>query len=201
MELESFKYNLKDFKGRNRRLLHEWQRIESRFAKNSEIEVVRDKVNAAGLPIAYWVKFHINCIYGVTDIERLGESGISNTPLFDNFYIMKISIPENFPDIDAQPKYKFENLSPDGVYRNIPWHPNIRFFGNMKGLVCLNRNDTFNDIADNISRIADYLRYKLYHAELTPPFPEDLKVAQWVREQGEPNEWLIEREPSKRFID
>lgn len=201
MELQSFKHNLKDFKGRNRRLLHEWQKIEVRFANDDEIEVWVNKENSAGLPIAYWVKFHINCICGVRNIEKLGEKGIVNTPIFNNYYTMEITIPENYPDIDGLPIFKFDTLTPDGLDRDTPWHPNIRFFGPMKGLVCLNRTDTFGDITDGITRIADYLKYKLYHAELTPPYPEDLKVAQWVREQGEPNDWLTECQPPKRYMD
>lgn len=193
--------DLKDFKGRNRRLLYEWQKIESRFAKDPEIEVVVNKENSEGLPVEYWVKFHINCICGVRNIEKLGLPGVENPPIYDNYYTMEVTIPETFPDIDGQPIFKFDTLTPDGLRRDTPWHPNIRFFGPMKGLVCLNRTDTYSDIADSISRIADYLRYKLYHAELVPPYPEDLKVAQWVREQGEPNDWLIERQPPKRFVD
>lgn len=193
--------DLKDFKGRNRRLLYEWQKIESRFANNPEIEVWVNKENSVGLPVAYWVKFHISCISGVKNLEALEDPEVENPPIFDNYFTMEITIPENFPDIDGQPVFKFDTLSPDGLERNTPWHPNIRFFGPMKGLVCLNRADTYTDIADSISRIADYLRYNLYHAELTPPFPEDLKVAKWVREQGEPKDWLIENQPPKRFED
>lgn len=190
MELESFKYNLKDFKGRNRRLLYEWQKIESRFANNTEIEVVPDRHNSVGLPAAYWVKYKILSICDINERERLGETGICNTPIFDCYFTMSVTIPENFPDIDGAPVYKFDTISPDGLERRTPWHPNIRFFGSMKGLVCLNRTDTFGDIADGISRIADYLKYNRYHAELTPPFPEDFKVAEWIRTQAEPHGWL-----------
>lgn len=191
-KVESLKLNISNFKGKNRRLLHEWQKIESRFANDPAIEVYVDRTNAAGLPTAYWVKYHISCICRVRNISRLGEPGVENSPVFDNYYTMTITLPENFPDLDGAPVFKFDTLRPNGLERPTPWHPNIRFFGPMKGLVCLNRTDTFGDIADSIERIADYLRYKLYHADLTPPFPEDLKVAQWVREQGEPNDWLTD---------
>lgn len=188
--MESHNYNLKDFKGRNRRLLYEWQKIESHFSNKPAIEVYVDRTNSIGLPTAYWVKYHISCICGVRNIDRLGEPGIENPPLFDNYYTMQITIPENFPDIDGAPVFKFDTLTPDGFQRTTPWHPNIRYFGPMKGLVCLNRTNAYTDIADSIERVGDYLRYKLYHAEQTPPYPEDYRVARWVREQGEPNDWL-----------
>ena len=188
--MESFNFSLSDFKGRNRRLLHEWQKIETRFAKNPEIEVLPLKENNEGLPIAYCVKYHILSFCGVKNIEHLGEKGESNLPLFDFDFTMSVKIPENFPDVDGAPIFQFDTLTPDGLERNTPWHPNIRFFGVKKGLVCLNRTDTFSDIADSIVRISDYLKYKLYHAELSPPFPEDLQVAEWVRNQAEPNGWL-----------
>lgn len=188
--MKSLEYNLKDFKGRNRRLLHEWQKIESRFANDPEIEVYPDKENSFGLPVKYWVKYHILTICGVKNIQRLGEPGISNPPVFDNYFTLEVTLPENFPDVDGAPVYKFDTLSPDGLDRNTPWHPNIRFFGPLKGLVCLNRTDTFGDVADGIDRIREYLKYHRYHAELTPPFPEDMKVAEWIRNQAEPNGWL-----------
>ena len=61
----------------------------------------------------------------------------------------------------------------------------------MAGRVCLNRLNTFSSLAWGIERVALYLRYELYHALPEPPYPEDLKVAEWVRKKGEPNEWIF----------
>ena len=30
----------------------------------------------------------------------------------------------------------------------------------------------------------------MYHAQNTYPYPEDQNVAEWVREEGEPNNWV-----------
>ena len=30
----------------------------------------------------------------------------------------------------------------------------------------------------------------MYHAQNTYPYPEDQSVAEWVREEGEPNGWV-----------
>lgn len=51
--------------------------------------------------------------------------------------------------------------------------------------------DTSADLAWGVERIADYLMYNLYNAMPEPPYPEDLRVAEWVRHQGEPNNWIF----------
>ena len=44
-------------------------------------------------------------------------------------------------------------------------------------------------IKDLVLRVERYLKYQLYHAQNTYPYPEDQNVAEWVREEGEPNGW------------
>ena len=44
-------------------------------------------------------------------------------------------------------------------------------------------------IKDLVLRVERYLKYLDYHAQNTYPFPEDLDVAEWVREEAEPNGW------------
>ena len=44
-------------------------------------------------------------------------------------------------------------------------------------------------IKDLILRVERYLKYQLYHAQNIYPYPEDQNVAEWVREEGEPNGW------------
>ena len=51
--------------------------------------------------------------------------------------------------------------------------------------------DTYTDLAWAVERVAQYLRYEIYHAVSEPPYPEDLKVAAWVIRQGEPKEWTV----------
>ena len=41
-----------------------------------------------------------------------------------------------------------------------------------------------------VLRVEQYLKYQLYHAQNTYPYPEDQNVAEWVREEGEPNNWV-----------
>lgn len=40
-----------------------------------------------------------------------------------------------------------------------------------------------------VLRVEQYLKYQLYHAKNAYPYPEDQNVAEWVREEGEPNGW------------
>ena len=44
-------------------------------------------------------------------------------------------------------------------------------------------------LKDLVLRVEQYLKYQLYHAQNTYPYPEDQNVAEWVREEGEPNGW------------
>ena len=77
-----------------------------------------------------------------------------------------------------------------------PWHPNIRYFGEFAGRVCLNTLNSHTSLAWCVDRVALYLRYDLYHAIQEPPYPEDPKVARWIIQQGEPNEWIFFDQPS-----
>ena len=58
------------------------------------------------------------------------------------------------------------------------------------GRVCINMSDTYTDLLWGVKRVASYLRYDCYHAVSAPPYPEDLQVAAWVVQQGEPNGWI-----------
>ena len=100
---------------------------------------------------------------------------------------MQLTIPDAYPEVDAPPVFRFIRT---GDVDQLPWHPNIRYEGEMAGMVCINRLNTFTDLVWGVERVADYLRYERYHAKQEPPYPEDLRVAQWVRQLGEPNGWI-----------
>ena len=69
------------------------------------------------------------------------------------------------------------------------WHPNIKWDGKFKGRICGNTKEYGKgyDLVQLVYRIGEILQYKNYHAENTPPFPEDSMVAKWVKEYAEPN--------------
>ena len=106
------------------------------------------------------------------------------TPVFANHFVMQLVLPEGYPQADCPPQFLF-------VGSVKPFHPNIRYYGEMAGHVCINQLNTFSDLAWGIERVALYLRYELYHAIQEPPFPEDLQVAAWVRHIGEPKEYVF----------
>ena len=95
---------------------------------------------------------------------------------------MRIELPLNYPSADGNPLFKF---------RTDIWHPNIRYSGSFKGQVCLTIKEmgVLASLKDLILRVERYLKYQLYHAQNTYPYPEDQNVAEWVREEGEPNGW------------
>lgn len=178
---------LQDLKGRNRRLLYEWQQLQRHLAPRKDITLSVVRTNSLGLPLAYRLDYHIRSICGVEHIERLGTH---NPPVFASHFVMQIDLPQGYPCVDAPPSFRF--LTSDGG-RPIPhpWHPNIRYFGDQAGRVCLNMTDSYTDLAWGVERVAHYLRYDLYHAVVEPPYPEDLKVAAWVVAQGEPEGWVF----------
>ena len=179
-------------KGRDRRLWYEWRLMEERLVGRKDISCRPVRYNAAGMPTAYLVDYQIKSICGVADMEHLGERDVQNPPVFATGYQMRINLTDGYPSVDAPPEFRF--LTHDDEDRPIPhpWHPNIRFFGDFAGRVCLNTPacGTFTDLAWYIDRVMLYLKYEKYHALNTPPFPEDNKVAEWVLEQAEPNGWI-----------
>lgn len=176
--------------GRNRRLLYEWRRLEEHVAGRRDIEIEITGLNVSGLPARYLVTYLIRSICGVERLEQLDEPGICNEPIFATIFRMAIDIPEDYPCIDSQPTFRFLTRNEDGEPIPHPWHPNIRYFGDFAGRVCLNAPDSYMDLAWYVERIASYLRYDRYHARQEPPYPEDMKVARWVMRQGEPMGWI-----------
>jgi len=176
--------------GRNRRLWHEWRKMEEWHEGHPAVRISVLRKNAQGLPVAYLVAYRLKSICGVENIDQIDDPRVENPPVFATDFLMRITIPENYPCVDGMPEYRFLTADEQGRPIPHPWHPNIRYFGAFAGRVCLNPTDTFTDIAWGVERIASYLRYERYHAIVEPPYPEDLKVAAWVTRQGEPNAWI-----------
>lgn len=188
--MRSCDYIPEELSGRNRRLLWEWRLLEDRFSGREDIAVSVSSANAAGLPVRYRVDYSVRSICGVEQVERMGEPGVANPPVFADRFTMEIMLPVNYPCVDGAPEFRFLTVDEKGSPIPHPWHPNIRYFGPMAGRVCLNRDDTFTDLAWGVGRVAEYLRYERYHAVSEPPYPEDMQVAAWVIRQGEPKEWI-----------
>lgn len=188
---ESEGYEISQYKGRNRRLLYEWQQLDQRLGHRRDINCQPVRRNKEGLPTAYLVDYQLKSICGVENVEHLGDKGTENPPVFATGYLMRIDLPDGYPSVDAAPVFRFLTYDEQGQPIPHPWHPNIRYFGDFAGRVCINMPDTYTDLAWAVERVAQYLRYEIYHAVSEPPYPEDLKVAAWVIRQGEPKEWTV----------
>ncbi len=173
--------------GRGRRRLREWQELSALSNDDPTISIEPIKLNSSGVPVEYIVTFALASIIGVEGDFEPGNLAAINRPRFGRGFSMKIILPDGYPSIDAPAIFRF---TPDNNGANMPWHPNIAYYGDFAGRVCLNPKDTASSLASGCKRAADYLRYDLYHADLTAPYPEDLRVAAWVREQGEPRGWI-----------
>lgn len=176
--------------GRNRRLYYEWNRLEEVLSKRQDISYVVCKRNAQGLPVGYWVTYRILSPCGVEKMDSLDDPSVENPPVFASEFFMQIDLPANYPCVDGAPSFRFLTEKADGTPLSHPWHPNIRYFGEFAGRVCINAMDTHVDLAWCVERIALYLRYELYHALPESPYPEDMTVAKWVIKQGEPHDWV-----------
>lgn len=181
----------KGFRGRDRRLLSEWERLDESLRGHGSLSYEITERNPSGLPSGYAIDYRIKSICGVTNAESLGTRGTLNEPLFARHFRLLISLPENYPSADAPAEFRFAAEDREGRPLPLPWHPNIRYFGRFAGRVCLNAADTYCDLAWGVRRIARYLTYELYHAAIEPPYPEDIKVAEWVVKQGEPRGWIF----------
>lgn len=188
---ESDRYEISQYKGRNRRLLYEWQQLDRRLEHRHDITCHPVCRNKEGLPTAYLVDYQLKSISGVENMEHFGEPGAENPPVFAKGFLMRIDLPDGYPSVDAAPAFRFLTHDEQGQPIPHPWHPNIRYFGDFAGRVCINMPDTYTDLAWAVERVAHYLRYEIYHAISEPPYPEDLKVAAWVVRQGEPKEWTV----------
>lgn len=187
-EIDQYKQNR--YVGRNRRLMHEWSAIDQRFHDDQDITYTITRRNQENLPTQYEVVFKVTSFCNVSEPD---EKGLRKPITADEFR-MNITIPNNYPAVDSKLEFKFITKDAQGNEIPHPWHPNIRFYGDFAGRVCLNTPacGTFTDLAWYIDRVMSYLRYEKYHALNTPPFPEDNIVAEWILEQAEPQGWIEE---------
>lgn len=179
------KFNQKELSGRDARLLQEWRELDHLCQKRKaasqnprlpSLSYVIRKKNFMGLPTEYEIWYRCKTIIGVQD------TGIPREPVFGYLHKMSIVLPNNYPSADGNPIFTF--------LTDI-WHPNIRHSGSFRGHVCLTIKEmgVLASLKDLVLRVEQYLKYQLYHAQNTYPYPEDQNVAEWVREEGEPNGW------------
>ena len=130
-------------------------------------EVVNTR-GALKIPCEYHFHFHLNSIVGINE---------DKSPVFGNHHIAKVTFPPKYP------------IEPPELYMQTDlWHPNIKSEGKYKGRICGNTKGfgLGYDLFLLVVRMGEILQFKQYHAENTPPFPEDIKAARWLLQYGEP---------------
>ncbi|MBQ7940976.1 MAG: hypothetical protein IJ328_01040 [Muribaculaceae bacterium] len=179
-------YNQEELTGRDARLWKEWKELDMLCAKRKatasnprrpSLSYIIRRKNVLGLPTEYEIWYRVKSIVGVKGDTTPRE------PVFGYLHKMSIVLPNNYPSADGNPIFTF---------RTDIWHPNIRSSGGFKGHVCLTIKEmgVLASLKDLVLRVEQYLKYQLYHAQNTYPYPEDQNVAEWVREEGEPNGWV-----------
>lgn len=179
------RFNQKELKGRDARLFQEWRELDSLCSKRKlsspnplkpTLSYIIRRKNATGLPTEFEILYRCKSIVGVEDTQP------PRKPIYGYLHKMSIVLPNNYPSADGNPVFTFISDI---------WHPNIRFSGSFKGHVCLTIKEmgVLASIKDLVLRVERYLKYQMYHAQNTYPYPEDQTVAEWVREEGEPNGW------------
>ena len=148
----------------------------SEFVSNViKLEVI-DTRSALNIPCEYLVHFHVRSIVGIK--ENL-------LPIYGYQHKVRITFPPKYP-IEPPELYMVTDV----------WHPNIKWDGKYKGRICGNTKGfgLGYDLFLLLIRIWEMLQFKQYHAEYTPPFPEDINVAKWVLEFAEPNKIVNKKE-------
>ena len=189
MQREIDSYREKNFTGKEARLFKEWELIDQRCENDERVKYIIRKRNVEGLPMAYDIIFNIKSIIGVEEPDAQGLQ----RPIFGNKHIMRITLPNNYPEIDGCPKFNFISDV---------WHPNVRYHGEYKGrissLLGLNMENITNYLVDYIDVIISWLTYEMYLAKNEWPYPLDYEVARWIIEQAEPQGWIPFEQEEKR---
>jgi len=178
MPREIDNYRETKFAGRNARLFREWEMIDQRCENDEQVKYIIRKRNDVGLPIVYDI--YLTGIKSVIGVEEPDEQGLQR-PIFGNEHILRITLPNNYPASDGCPEFKFTTDV---------WHPNIRYFGDYRGLVDIGCGGSHNLLVDYIDRLIKYLKYEDYWAQMEFPYPQDWEVAQWILKQAEPQGWI-----------
>ncbi|MEL6627799.1 MAG: ubiquitin-conjugating enzyme E2 [Bacteroidota bacterium] len=164
-----------------RRLADEHLKLETLAEANLEMVAItpteRSKVSPHP-PIEYEVQYKVKSMVGVDEAEQ---------PLYGELHTMRIQLPKGYPLQPAECKMVTDT-----------WHPNIKSDGPFKGSICTNHGGfgTLFYLDELVVRIGEFLQYKRYLAEDIPPWPEDQKVARWVRKIAEPQE-IVDRKKGK----
>lgn len=177
MNQELPKYNLQKLNPIERRLAKELAAVHEVCEKNEFISYeVLDPDYSKRPPRKYRIHYNIKSFTGIDP---------NGNPVVGDHHTVDLEIPKHYPLESVMPYAKTDI-----------WHPNIKWDGPYKGHICGNVKDFGKTYTLDlmILRISTIIEYKNYLAENIPPFPEEEKVAKWVREYAEPVGFLNSEE-------
>lgn len=133
-------------------------------------------------PVEYEIRYTLRSIVGTAE---------DRTPVYGDEHKLKILLPREYPLGPAECRMTSDT-----------WHPNIKSDGDFKGNICTNHGGfgTLYYLDELVVRIGEFLQYKRYLAEDKKPFPEDQKVARWVRDFAEPN-GIVDKDQARAIDD
>lgn len=171
--MNSIVYDLNSLNPREKRLAKEHMAIDELCNNNDFIEykvTEREELLRGSPPKAYQIQYKVQSIIGVDE---------NKNPILGYEHTVEVRLPKHYP-VEPVACYAVTNV----------WHPNIKWDGNYKGRICGNLKDFGKTYSLDllILRIGQILQYKNYLADNVPPYPEEEKVAAWVRDYAEPLE-------------
>jgi ubiquitin-protein ligase len=165
---------------RQDRLATEWGRLQFLNGESENVKAEPVDTHPGSAPEKYIVTFLCK---GIADIDPQTKD-----PVYQYRHQVEIYCHDGFPA--EVPKLRW--VTPI-------WHPNIQH-EEPKG-VCVNTAEWLagRRLDDLCHQMFEMVQYKNYHAEFTPPYPLDHKVAHWVLEFAEPR-GIVNR-AAGRFVD
>lgn len=137
---------------------------------------VKSSVGPLEIPSVYHITYNLRTITAIDEEAQ---------PIYGDQHVMELTIPTRYP------------LEPASIFmRTDVWHPNIQSAGRFKGKICGNVGNYGVDysLRQLVLRAGEILQYKNYLADFVAPYPEDPKVAEWVKAYGEPRNIVNRKE-------
>ena len=166
----------KQTSGRYLRLEIDYTDLMNVAKRSSFIGVEPVEVQPGWPPEKYLITFSCNGFAGIN---------ADGSPICSNHHQVSIYLSRDYPSV-----------IPSLLWLTDIWHPNIDH--KEPRHVCTNDVQTFwaqKPLSELVLGLGEMVQYKRYHAQLKPPFPQDLDVARWVREVAEPKGWVRSDKP------
>lgn len=179
MPRPEYDFNHPVFKTKRNWLLYAKEHVDLYDLRESSDVIdweAKSTVSALEIPTVYHVTYKLRTITGIDEEYQ---------PIYGDKHTMELTIPVRYP------------LVPASIFmRTDVWHPNIQSVGRFKGKICGNVNSYGVDysLRQLVLRVGEILQYKNYLADFVPPYPEDPKVAEWVKTYGEPRNIVNRKE-------